>query len=237
MKFTRIIQFYKKNAFLYTLQILAFIGILVTGIVYKQQALRIIPLFVSLIVMFLQSNVNRFNFLLGGINSAFYAIAYFSMELYSQAIYALLFSLPLQIISFVNWNKKADGYSTKLLKMPNKYRALLFTGVAIVWASVCLIYYFPLNYQEKELTSIIKMLLDNVTTVFGIVATILMMLRFIEYAPLQITGLVSSLFIYFVMLPTEPRQITFIIYTVYALICSVIAIRNMKKRYRAQQLN
>ena len=112
---------------------------------------------------------------------------------------------------------------------------LTFLGTAVVWAGLCLVYIFIVKENYLATTNFIIRLLDNVATITGVVATILMMLRFVEYVPLQITGLFSGLAIYSIMLPSEPAQITYIIYSVYSSICAFIAIHNMRKRYRKQQ--
>lgn len=229
----KLVSYYKRNPFLYTLEAITLVLILSTGILFKQTAFRMLPLCISLLVMFLQANVNRYNFLLGGCNSILYAIAYFSLGLPSQALYALLFSFPLQLLSFLNWKRKADGTSTRLLRMPLRLRMLLGGGVAALILGLCVIYLALFDYENGW--ALAMMILDNTVSVVGIAATALMLLRFVEYAPLQITGLICSLTIYFIKLPTEPEQITFIIYSVYAMICASMAIRNMRKRYLAQQ--
>ena len=230
---SKLVSYYKKNPFLYTLEAITLVLILSTGIYFKQTFLRMLPLCLSLLVMFLQANVNRYNFLLGGCNAILYAIAYFSLGLPSQALYALLFSFPLQILSFLNWKRKADGASTRLLRMSLRFRILLGCGAVAVILGLSAIYLGLFDYASGQALSM--MVLDNTVSVLGIVATVLMLLRFVEYAPLQIISQICALTIYFMKLATEPEQITFIIYSVYAMICASIAIRNMRKRYLAQQ--
>ena len=60
----------KKNGLVYLLAAAAFLGIVVTGVVYGCPVYRMIPLCVSLMVMLLQTRVNRMTFLLGGLNAA-----------------------------------------------------------------------------------------------------------------------------------------------------------------------
>ncbi len=225
----------QKNRTLYVLEAITLVLLLITGIRFRQSPLRMLPLCISLAVMFLQANVNRYSFLLGGLNSLAYATVYFTMGLPSQAVYALLVSFPLQIASFVNWHKKADGASTHLLRMSPVWRLLTLLGLLAAFGGLILVYLFLFDYPTAA--ELLIMILDNAVTLLGIVATVLMMLRFVEYAPLQITSLLCSLTIYCTMLREDPAQITFIIYTVYAGICTLIAIRNMRRRYRAQQEN
>ena len=53
------------------------VGITVTGIVFGQDFVRMIPLYVSLFVMLLNSRANRLGLLLGSINSILYALIYY----------------------------------------------------------------------------------------------------------------------------------------------------------------
>ena len=91
-------------------------GILITisGIYYKQNFLRILPLYNSLIIALLQSRVNRYSNLLGSINSILYAAVYFYYGLLASAFQALLFSFPMQLITFIRWNKNKWEKSTVL---------------------------------------------------------------------------------------------------------------------------
>ena len=66
------------------------LGITVTGIVFHQAFLRILPLYISLVISLLQSRVNRYASLLGGFNSLLYALVYVYYELYGSAVYAVL---------------------------------------------------------------------------------------------------------------------------------------------------
>ncbi len=61
------------------------IGITVCAVIWKAAVWRILPLYVSLFVSFLNSRVDRRAFLIGGINSILYAIVYVSYGLYAMA--------------------------------------------------------------------------------------------------------------------------------------------------------
>ena len=58
-----------------------YVSILITGIIFKQPFYRILPLFISGIVMFLQSYANRYGYLLGGINAVIYTVDICILEL------------------------------------------------------------------------------------------------------------------------------------------------------------
>jgi len=62
----------KKRIFVILLAIAAFSLITFTGIKYSQSFLRMLPLYISLSVMLLQTKANRYSFLIGGLNSILY---------------------------------------------------------------------------------------------------------------------------------------------------------------------
>lgn len=55
---------------------ITFVLITITSAMYSEDVFVIVPLYVSLGVMFLQSRANRYAFLLGGINALLYATVY-----------------------------------------------------------------------------------------------------------------------------------------------------------------
>ncbi len=118
----------KKDIFIYFLMAVTGILITVTGIYYKQSFLRILPLYNSLIIAMLQSRVNRYSNLFGSINSILYAAVYMYYGLLASALQAILFSFPMQLITFIRWNKNKWEKSTVLRKLTWKQRALLLVG-------------------------------------------------------------------------------------------------------------
>jgi len=73
MKKEERIQFLKDNAFSFTLIIIAAILITWTGIAFKQNVFRILPLYISLIIGMLQAKANRYANLIGSINCLIYS--------------------------------------------------------------------------------------------------------------------------------------------------------------------
>ena len=78
-------------------------------------------------------------------------------------------------------------------------------------------------------------LLDTTTTILGILATVLTMLSYIEYTVLMLAGQICSIGLYIAMLGTNPEQLTYLIYSVYALICTTAAFVRTREIYRMQQ--
>ena len=218
---------YKKEKLSYYIFGISFLLIVVEIIHYKPSPFLFLPLLVSAFVMFLQSRVNRYAFVVGAINSVLYAVAYVKMSLYATALYALLTSCPLQIITFVNWNRYTKQSKTELRRMSGKSRIKLFGGMLAVWVLLYMIF-SGLNSQY--------LLLDNSNAVLGMITTILCTLRFKEYTLLQIfTGIIGML-TYLMMLDEDPSIIIWVIQTANSIVCTLLAWVNMNEKESTQSI-
>ena len=199
--------------------------ILSCGIIFKTEPIKVIPLCISCFVMLLQSRVNRYAFLLGGLNSIIYGFSGIAMQLYSSAASAFLMSFPLQIITFINWSKNTKGGQTEIKKLSLKGRMFLFGGMVGLWGVLFLVFS---NLGSPY------MVLDNTSTVLGVVTSVLCMLRYSEYAIFQLVGCFISLTTYVVVTIDDISNIVWIIYTTYAAVCVIIAFIKMNKRSKAK---
>ena len=221
---TKLKDFIKSNLFLCITIAITFILILTTGIVFGQAFWKMLPLFISLVVMLLQAKVNRYAYLLGGLNSILYAVAYFSMGIRESALSALLMSFPLQVITFILWQRKTRGNVTALRKL----NAWAITGItvsfALVWAAM--FFWFP----HDETAGTFTVLMDTTTTLLGFITTILTLLRFREYIVTQIVTTPLTLAMHImIMVNGNTANITYVIYTVYTIICLGMALRRIVK--------
>ena len=205
------------------------ICITVTSIIFGQTFFRIIPLYISLLVLFLQSGVNRFAPLIGGLNSVLYAIIYFYYDLYAVALFSLLFSAPLQIITFIRWTRNRVGNTTKLRKLNLKQRIIISITFAAVWAAVCgILIIVSSDYA----------LLDTSVSLLGILSTFLMLFGCIEYTVLQVASGVVTIMLYVNMiLNGVHEQVPYLVFAIYSLICICFAVKNARKLYKKQELN
>ncbi len=208
--------------------LMAITAVLVTicGILFKQDVWKMIPLYVSLFIALLQSRVSRFAPLMGGVNSLLYTAVYFSYALYGQALYALFVSCPLQIITFARWQKRKSGGSTVLRKMSRLMRILAIIAFVII---LFIVLKFAGEGDSKYYV------LDNTVMLLGIFATILMMLSFFEYTILMVISGCCNIFLYISMLETNPEQLTYLVYMVYALICSTLALIRATRALRDRE--
>lgn len=200
--------------------------IITCGIIFKTHPIKVIPLCISCFVMLLQANVNRYAFLLGGLNSIIYAASGISMQLYANALYSFAVSFPLQIVTFINWKKNTKDGQTETKRLSAKNRALGVGMMLGLWAGLYLIF--------SGLDSP-YMVLDNTASVLGLVTTVLCMLRYSEYAILQLVGGCFSLATYIQLTADDVSNIVWIIYTGYSLACTAISFINMSRQNRLKE--
>ena len=187
---------------------------------------RIVPLYVSLIVMYLQTKASRFSFLLGGCNAAYYAAVYVFLELYGMALYSLLVACPIQIVTYIRWKKRAYKHSALLKKLDWKRRLCAVLGFGAVWG---ILYLVLSSFGSGYL------ILDNTTSVIGMAANLASLLYLIEFPYVQCVSLVLNIVLNAQIVQNDPKQWTFLIYTVYALICALISAVYMQKLYNWQK--
>ena len=200
--------------------------ILITGIVTHQQPLLMVPLFISLFVMGFQSEANRIGVLIGSVNSLVYTGAYIYMGVYASAASALLFSFPIQLMTFFRWKKKAYKKTVVFKKMSTKARILFAAGVVALWSVTA--YIFTLKDYQYAIW-------DSYLFIMGFIVPILTMLAYIEYTYLWIVNCIIGLFLNVQMFLVDYTTANYFIYGVYAL-CSVIgAYISVQRFYKEQQ--
>lgn len=197
-----------------------------TGIVYHQRILRILPLFISLFVMLLAAQVNRYAYLLGSFNSLLYAGVHWHYGLYATVAYNILVCSPVQIITFLRWNRHAWGSATILKRLTAKQRTALVAAFLLAWAGLLVI----LNALDSS-----YQLLDSSLSLTGVIVNILSMLSYLEYAYVNLISGVLSIILYARMLPDSPEQITYLIFSIYSMICLLISAHRIGAVYRLQQ--
>ena len=202
--------------------------ITVTGILFHQSFIRILPLYVSLVVGVLQSRANRYASLLGGMNSILYALVYVYLGLYASAGYAILFSFPLQIMTFILWSRRKQGESTKFRKMSWGCRILVLIGYLTCFAILRMVLQAAGSSHQ---------LLDNLTSLTGILISVLTMFAFVEYTWLMLPSGMLSIVLNFATMQTNPEQITYVIFSFYSITCVTIQFFRVRKLYAEQNRN
>ncbi len=207
---------------------MCFTAVLITvaGIHFQQSFLRILPLYISLVIGLLQSRVNRYASLLGSVNSLLYGAVYIYYSLYGSAFSAILFSFPIQLLTFIRWNKNKWEHSTVLRKLGAKQRILISAGFAAALVAMWIV--LPLIGSQY-------VFLDSVTNLLGILIYFLTMFAYVEYTFLMVINGVIGTALYITMLADTPEMTTYLIYSVYSFICIVFAFFEAKRLYVSQQ--
>ena len=195
------------------------------GLYFHQSFFRILPLYVSLFVMLLSANVSRYAYLLGGLNSVLYSVIYFIYGLYGIAAQALLFSFPMQLITFFRWKKNADNDSVIFKKMSSVQRIICVAAYAAAWAGL----YFLLKAVGSDYA-----VLDNTVTLMGVFTSVLTALAYIEYTWIMLPAGVLNIILYIQVIPDNPEQMTYLIYSVYSLVCVTLQFFNARKLWKKQ---
>ena len=202
------------------------IAILVAGILCKQHFLLMVPLFISLFVMAFQSEANRFGALAGAVNSLIYTGAYIYMGVYASAASAVLFSFPMQLMTFFNWRKNAYKSTVVFKSMSRKMRILSFSGFLILWAVLSLVF-IHLDYEYA--------VLDSGSFLLGFIVPVLTLLAYIEYTYLWLVQAVLSTLLSVQMVIVDYRQTTYLINSIYCFYCIICAFINVRRFYKEQQ--
>lgn len=131
---------------------IAFVGITVAAVLFSCNFYRIVPLYVSHLVMLLQTKANRLCFLLGGLNCVYYAFVYFSLHLYGLALYSLCAAFPIQLVTYFRWRRNPYKQATVLRRLTVKQRIGWSLGLIAAWVGL----YFLLASFGSE-----YLILDN----------------------------------------------------------------------------
>ena len=204
----------------------AFIAITVSSIVFKCDVYRVLPLYVSLLVMFLQMRASRMSFLVGGCNAIYYAVVYFCLKLYGIALYSLLVGFPIQIITYFRWKKRAYAHAAVLKRLQTKTRILWICLCSTAWVAL----YFILGNFGSE-----HIILDNSAAVIGAAANLASLLYLIEYPYIQSITHTINMFLNIQLICEDPKQWPYLIYFIYALVCAIISAIYMQRLYNKQQ--
>lgn len=217
----------KEKHIQHTLMGLTFALVLITGIAFRQPALRMLPLGISIVVLTMQGNADRYGYLLGGLNCVLYGLVYLQIGLYATAASSLLLSCPLQIITFFNWKRHAYKKSVIFKKLSVKGLILAISLFLAAWLGI----FAALCAAGSQYA-----LLDNTSSLLAVAVTVLSMLTYIEYSYLWPISIAVNILLNLQVTMQDPRQITYLIYSLYSFYCVVQGFIHVRRLYREQQL-
>lgn len=223
----KIAGFFKRDIFISIITLLAAVGILISSIFVGENIFTTLPLYVSLIIGIFSSGANRYGSLIGSMNCIFYTVVYIYFGLYAQALQALLISCPVQMVTFIRWNKRAYKSSTRFKSL--KLWQVLAIGTSSVVA------YLIIMIALKA-TDASHPYIDNAITVISTVQTILALLIYREYSWVALPTCVLLVVLDIIMIPGEPIRIAYIFYSAHALICAIKQFISVRRLCREQRL-
>lgn len=188
--------------------------------------LIVIPLYVSICVLFLQSGVNRWAFLVGAINSLFYAAVYIYDGLYLTAVSAALFSFPVQMVTFFRWKNRDASGNTRFKTLSSKARLGILTAFVVLFVA----FYKLLQHFGSDWG-----IYDCSNMLLGILVTLLCAVPYLEYSPLQCLNTLVGLAMFLKMARTDPIQYTYLAYQIYCTFCVIQALVRIIGIYRKQK--
>ena len=227
----------KKTLFnlpLYKLVLVSITLVLITtfSIIYSEPIFKVLPLYVSVAVMIMQTFGNRYALLLGSLNSVVYAVVYFFIvKIPAAGISALAISFPLQLIGFINWSRKPYGNSTMFKKMGKKEWLLPPVVFAALWG-IFWVLTVELPIFESDFP-----LLDVTTSAFGTYVTILQLLSYIEFPYLNLINCFLAAYLAIeIMVPGTLGHATYVTQSIYNVICVALTAITITKIYKEQSL-
>ncbi len=226
----------KKTIFnlpLYKLVLISITLVLITtfSVIYSEPIFKVLPLYVSVAIMIIQTSGNRYALLIGSLNSIVYAMVYFFIvKTPASGISAIAISFPLQLIGFINWSRKPYGNSTIFKKMGTKEWLLSPFVFAALWGI------FWLLTVELPIFESSHPILDVTTSAFGTFITVLQLLSYIEYPYLNIINCVLHAYLAIeIMRSGTPGHATYVTQSIYNIICVLLTAINITKLYNEQQ--
>ena len=219
-------EFVRRNKLLLTLMALCAAGITVTTVVFKQSWLRVGPMYVSLVISVMQARAIRYAPLLGGLNVIWHGFVALHYGLTANAMSCFFFSCPLQLITFLRWQKHKYGVSTVFRKLSWLWRiavAVLFT--AAFFGVVLILKKIGSSHTE----------LDTLSTLLGILVSILALLSFIEFAPLQVVSCLIGIALTVMVIRDHIEYTPTLIYNVYSTLCVTMGTVSVFRLYREQK--
>lgn len=214
-----------KILFEYLPMLITGIGAFTTALIFKQPAIKVLPIFITLFVMLFNSRANRIGFIIGGCNCFLYFISFMMQRLYMTA-FSSAFNGIISIISFFMWKRRAYGKATIFRRLKTFMRILFVALFLIVWAITS--YLTAQNGGNQAI-------LDSFTGILGFVVPILTMLAFVEDLPLNLISNFISLVMFIVLMFEDLGNFPFLFVNIYNMFMVVKRTFTWIKLYKEQK--
>ena len=205
------------------------VAILVCAYVFEQKWYKVLPTLNTLVILLLSARVDRRSFLIGGLNAAFYGIGFFTEGLYFSVINCLLVSMPLQLFSFFNWKKHADGNSAKLRTLGWCGEAVVITST-VVGCQLCYWFLLPFFGGGQQ-----QAVLDIFLFVIGLVITVLGLLRYVETPYYNLISAVANLTMWILICLGNIANLNYVIIAAYSLFRVAQSVVTWTRQYQTNK--
>lgn len=203
-----------------------FAAILFCGIWFKQPWIRTLPCLITLFVLLLSAHANRWGYLLGGLNSALYAIGYIQLRVYGQAALSLLVSLPIQLYTVFYWGRNKSGRKVAMKRLGKKTGCIVMAASAVSWLVAWLVFYLLNDFNAP---------LSGLTFVVGLLASLLAMLAYVESCYVNLLNYVVTTVINVLLVMDSISNLPYLIIGVYGVLQSLRSIVIWAKLYLEQK--
>lgn len=148
------------------------IACIVLGVVFKFNWITIVSCVAGILYIVFLSDRNILNFIIGFISSTTYIFVAFQARLYGEVIFYLLVDLPMIFISFFMWKK----HTGKDLRVESRKLSLKQMFILLISSSVAVVAYALI----LKVIGGVNVVVDAISTVVSLIATILMAMRYRE---------------------------------------------------------
>ena len=210
--------FLNSKTVIFTLMLITAVGITVTGFVYKQDFFKILPLYIALVAKMLSSKGLRIAPLINGINCILLTLVSFSYGLYASALSTLLVECPIQIMTFLLWSRNKFGASTYFRKLKAKWRISILIFLTLLYI---------LTLFANRAAGGAYILLDTLQAVLALATPFLLMFAFVEYTYTLCLSCITTLSLYILMLAEQPELASYVVISIYSLICAIRGLFNV----------
>jgi len=208
--------------------LLFFCAITVLAIITRQMFIKVLPCLLTLVIMMLCSNVNRWGYILAVINNLIYAVGFAYEGLYGSVASCILLNVPACFLTFVMWSKYRDRHGATIRKMNAKQRLAGAVVTLIVWAAV---YFITVDISGAS----DLIILDSLGFALSLIIIAGTMFAFMEAPALNILSCSSALVVWCILTARDPKGITYLLVNIYNLYRVIIALYNHIKLYNLQK--
>lgn len=204
--------------------------VIVLSLYWKDSLIGIICSLTGIWCVILVAKGRISNYIVGTVNVLLYVIISYSQKYYGEVMLNALYFLPMQFIGFYLWNKNKDlkrKGTVKIKLMTNKHRII----TSVLSISIFIIYGYFLQSLGGSLPFI-----DSMSTIFSIVAMLLMVYGFVEQWVLWIIVDVVTIILWATVLINGGTDVSVLVMWVAYLFNAMYGLFNWVKLYKVQEV-